>query len=148
MSTFVLRSSSFADGARIPARHTCDGQDISPPLSWSEPPSGTVGLALLVVDPDAPSGTFTHWIAWGFGLDAGGLAEGARAPSEGRNDFGAAGYGGPCPPRGHGPHRYVFMLHAVDAVPAVGPGTGRAALERALAGHVLEVAELVGLYER
>jgi len=148
MSTFVLRSSSFSGGARIPRRHTCEGQDISPPLSWSEPPAGTSGLALLVVDPDAPSGTFTHWIAWGFDLGAGGLAEGARAPSEGRNDFGTTGYRGPCPPRRHGSHRYVFMLYAVDAAPALEPGADRAAFERALEGHVLDVAELVGLYER
>jgi len=148
MSAFRLTSPSFPDGGWIPARHTCEGLDLSPQLAWSAPPSGSAALALLLVDPDAPSGTFTHWVAWGLDPAAGGLAEGEAAPFEGANDFGSTGYRGPCPPRGRGPHRYVFRLSALDSDPPLRPGAGRAALERAIAGRVLAAAELVGLYER
>ena len=148
MSAFLLRSAAFPDGGQIPGRHTCEGVDVSPPLQWLEPPPGTEELALLVLDPDAPAGTFAHWVAWGLAPAAGGLAEGERAPAEGRNDFGELGYRGPCPPRGRGPHRYVFRLFALDGPPALRPGPDRAELERAVEGRVLAVAELVGLYER
>jgi Raf kinase inhibitor-like YbhB/YbcL family protein len=99
-------------------------------------------------DPDAPVGTFTHWLAWGIDPEAGGLAEGEAAPVEGRNDFGVVGYRGPCPPPRHGPHRYFFRLYALDSAVGLRAGASRRELERALAGHVLGIAALVGIYER
>jgi len=126
-------------GQPIPRRHSCEGEDLSPPLQWGGVPPGAVSLALIVDDPDAPVGTFTHWLAWGISPDAGGLAEGQPAPSEGRNDFGQAG---------HGVHRYFFRLHALESEPALPSGASRNELERAIAGRVVAVAELVGTYQR
>jgi Raf kinase inhibitor-like YbhB/YbcL family protein len=148
MSDLALTSTAFGNGEAIPRRHTCDGDDISPPLAWSGQPPESQSLALVVDDPDAPGGTFTHWLAWGIDPAAGGLAEGEAAPVEGRNDFKSEGHGGPCPPPGHGPHRYFFRLYALDAKLDVQPGAGKDDLERALADHVLATAELVGTYER
>jgi hypothetical protein len=148
MPEFALESSAFVNAQAIPSRHTCDGEDLSPPLTWTNPPDETRSLALVVDDPDAPNGVFTHWVAWGLDPGAGGLGEGQAAPSEGRNDFGTTGYRGPCPPPGHGRHRYVFRLYALDAVPEPGSGAVKAALEQAIEGHVLTMAELVGTYER
>jgi Raf kinase inhibitor-like YbhB/YbcL family protein len=126
----------------------CDGADRSPPLAWTGPPSGSRSLALILDDPDAPGGRFIHWLAWGLAPDTGGLAEGEAAPLEGRNDFGTVGYRGPCPPRGRGPHRYRFRLHALGEELRLTPGAGVAELEQALRDNVLGVAELVGTYER
>ena len=137
----------FADGGLIPVRHTCDGDDVSPPLAWTAPPAGTVSLALCLDDPDAGRYPFTHWLAWGLPAAAGGLSEGEAAPAEGRNDFGAPGYRGPCPPPGK-PHRYVFRLYALDADPELGPTDRRLSFDEALEAHVLATAELVGVYER
>ena len=148
MAGFVLTSDAFADGEPIPRRHTCDGDDLSPALSWSGTPPETLSFALVVDDPDAPVGTFTHWLAWGIPAQAGGLGAGKPAPSEGRNGFGVTGWSGPCPPPGHGPHRYFFRLHALDAEPAPATGSDRNQLERAIEGHVLATAELMGLFER
>ena len=148
MAEWPLTSSAFAVGGTIPRRHTCDGEDRSPPLSWTAPPTGSRSLALILDDPDAPGGRFVHWLAWGIGPDAGGLAEGEAAPREGHNDFGTVGYRGPCPPRGHGPHRYRFRLHAVAEEVGLATGVGVAELEQALEGKVLAVAELVGIYQR
>jgi Raf kinase inhibitor-like YbhB/YbcL family protein len=145
---FTLSSEAFTDGGEVPRRHTCEGEDVSPALTWSDPPSRTRALALIVDDPDAPVGTFTHWLAWNIDPVADGLGEGESAPVEGRNDFGTGGWSGPCPPRRHGAHRYFFRLHALDAALDVGSATGRRELERALAGHVLATAELMGTYER
>jgi Raf kinase inhibitor-like YbhB/YbcL family protein len=145
---FTLRCDAFENGQPIPARHTCDGEDLSPQLSWTEPPEDTRSLALVVDDPDAPSGTFSHWLAWGIYVGAGGLGEGEAAPREGRNDFGATGYRGPCPPPGHGVHHYSFRLAALDSELDLAAGAGKQELEQALAGRVLIVAELVGTYER
>ena len=142
-----LTSPAFADGEPIPERHTCDGDDVSPPLAWTEPPAGTVGVALCVDDPDAGRYPFTHWLAWGLPAAAGGLGEGEAAPREGRNDFGAPGYRGPCPPPGR-PHRYVFRLYALDSEPDLGPSDRRLSFDSALEGRVLATAELAGLYER
>lgn len=111
-------------------------------------PEGAASLALIVDDPDAPGGTFTHWLGWGIDPAGGGLAEGERAPREGRNDFDQTGYRGPCPPRGHGPHRYFFRLYALAAEPGVAPGGSCRELERALEDKVLARAELVGTYKR
>lgn len=107
MADFALESSAFDHAQPIPSHYTWDGEDLSPPLRWANVPDGTRSLALLVDDPDAPSGVFTHWVAWGLDPGVGGLDEGEAAPGEGRNDFGRVGYGGPCPPSGHGRHRYV-----------------------------------------
>jgi Raf kinase inhibitor-like YbhB/YbcL family protein len=145
---FAFTSEAFAHGDVIPRRHTCEGEDVSPALSWSDPPAGAIALALIVDDPDAPVGTFTHWLAWNIDPQAGGLAEGESAPAEGRNDFGTSGWSGPCPPPGHGPHRYFFRLHAVDARLDLGFRAERRQLDQALAGHVLQTAELMGTYAR
>jgi Raf kinase inhibitor-like YbhB/YbcL family protein len=143
-----LSSSAFAPGLPIPRRHCCEGEDFSPPLEWRAVPEDAVSLALIVDDPDAPVGTFTHWLAWGINPEDRRLAEGERAPREGRNDFREVGYRGPCPPRGHGSHRYFFRLYALASEPAVPSGASRRELERAIADNVLAVAELVGTYER
>jgi len=143
-----LASSAFSDGQSIPRRHSCEGEDLSPPLSWTGVPDSASSLALILDDPDAPGGTFTHWLAWRLEPAAGGLGEGEAAPVEGRNDFGATGYRGPCPPPGHGPHRYFFRLHALEDALELEPGAGRAELEQALARRSVAVAELMGTYER
>jgi Raf kinase inhibitor-like YbhB/YbcL family protein len=143
-----LTSAGFRDGEAIPRRYTCEGEDRSPPLAWSGLPQGTASLALIVDDPDAPGGLFTHWLAWAIDPAAGGVGEGEPARREGRCDFGTIGYRGPCPPRGHGPHRYVFRLLALAREPGLPTGASRAELERAIAGHVLGSAELVGSYQR
>ncbi len=148
MDTFALETSAFENAQAIPSRHTCEGEDVSPPLRWTNVPERTRSLALVVDDPDAPGGVFTHWIAWGLDPAAEGLGESEPAPSEGQNDFGTTGYRGPCPPPGHGRHRYVFRLYALDADLELGAGVAKAELERAIEGHVLTTAELVGTYER
>jgi Raf kinase inhibitor-like YbhB/YbcL family protein len=148
MGEFALESSAFENAQAIPTRHSCEGEDVSPPLRWSNLPDGTRSLALIADDPDAPAGVFTHWLAWGLDPAAEGLGEGESAPREGRNDFGTSGYRGPCPPPGHGRHRYVFRLYALDAEPELAAGAAKAELEQAIAGHVLTTAELVGTYER
>jgi Raf kinase inhibitor-like YbhB/YbcL family protein len=148
MSEFGLESSAFGHAQAIPSEHTCDGEDLSPPLTWKNVPEETRSLALIVDDPDAPGGVFTHWVAWGLEPGAGGLGLGEAAPVEGRNDFGTSGYRGPCPPPGHGRHRYVFRLYALDVAVDPGSGADKAKLERAIEKHVLTTAELVGTYER
>jgi Raf kinase inhibitor-like YbhB/YbcL family protein len=149
--TFKLTSSAFADGDWIPRRFTCEGDDVSPPLEWSDAPEGTQSFALVVDDPDAPRGTFVHWILFDIARDARRLNEGVPPGVAGRtlqNDFGHPRYGGPCPPRGHGPHRYRFTLHAVEIPVLRLHGDTRADLEQALASHTLGSAMLTGKYER
>jgi Raf kinase inhibitor-like YbhB/YbcL family protein len=148
VAEFTLQSSAFEHGEPVPRRHTCEGEDLSPALSWSGAPQGTRSLALIVDDPDAPVGTFTHWLGWGLDPRAGGLREGEAAAVEGRNDFGTSGYRGPCPPPGHGRHRYFFRLYALDYEPDLRPDADKGELERALEGHTLAVAELTGTYQR
>jgi Raf kinase inhibitor-like YbhB/YbcL family protein len=148
MADFALESTAFGHAQRIPKQYTCDGDDLSPPLRWADAPEEAESLALVVDDPDAPSGVFTHWVAWGLDPGTGGLGEGEAAPSEGRNDFGVVGYRGPCPPPGHGRHRYVFRLYALDRDLQLESGAGKADLEQAIEGRVLTTAELVGTYER
>jgi Raf kinase inhibitor-like YbhB/YbcL family protein len=145
---FSLTSTAFEDGAAIPRLYSCEGEDLSPPLAWSETPEEAKSLALIVDDPDAPSGTFVHWLAWGIDPRSGGLLEGESASSEGTGGFGESGYRGPCPPPGHGPHRYFFRLYALDQQLDLAPGASREELEGATQGHVLAGAELVGTYER
>jgi Raf kinase inhibitor-like YbhB/YbcL family protein len=148
MDGFALESGVFENAQAIPSRHSCEGEDVSPPLRWTNVPEGTRSLALVVDDPDAPGGVFTHWIAWGLDPAAEGLGEGESAPREGQNDFGTTGYRGPCPPSGHGRHRYVFRLYALDSDPELAAGAAKTELEQAIEGHVLTTAELVGTYER
>ncbi|HYZ79472.1 MAG TPA: YbhB/YbcL family Raf kinase inhibitor-like protein [Gaiellaceae bacterium] len=148
MAEFALESGAFQNAQAIPSRHSCEGDDVSPPVRWTNVPEGTRSLVLVVDDPDAPGGVFTHWLAWGLDPAAEGLGEGEPAPREGRNDFGTSGYRGPCPPPGHGRHRYVFRLYALDTDVPLGPGATKAELEGATEGHVLTTAELVGTYER
>jgi Raf kinase inhibitor-like YbhB/YbcL family protein len=145
---FALTSDAFGHGDVIPRRHACEGEDVSPALAWTDPPAGTAALVLIVDDPDAPVGTFTHWLAANIDPRLGGLAEGDVAPVTGRNDFGMACWSGPCPPPGHGAHRYFFRLHALDAPLEVGFRSSRREFDEALAGHVLATAELMGTYER
>ena len=148
VTEFSLSSAAFAAGGNIPRRHTCEGEDLSPPLSWTSPPQGSRSLALILDDPDAPAGRFVHWLGWGISADLVGLGEGERAPREGRNDFGTVGYRGPCPPRGHGGHRYRFRLYALTEEPRLAAGAEVAQLERAISRSTLSAAELVGTYER
>ena len=153
----ALTSSAFDANQPIPKKYTCEGVEISPPLAWSGAPAGTRSLALIVEDPDAPDPAapkrvFTHWVLYNIAAESALLAEGASAASlpkgavEGRNDFGRAGYGGPCPPIGR--HRYFFKLHALDTVLPVDTALDKKALEAAMQGHVLEKAELVGTYQK
>jgi Raf kinase inhibitor-like YbhB/YbcL family protein len=145
--TMTVSSTAFADGGDIPRRHTCDGENLSPPLSFTGVPSGTQGLALLVEDPDAPRGTFVHWVAWGIDPSKGALAEGESPPGTGTNGFGRRGYGGPCPPKGRA-HRYVFTLFAVSTALDLPAGASADALRRAVTGKALAEGRLVGRYAR
>jgi Raf kinase inhibitor-like YbhB/YbcL family protein len=149
-----VNSKLISPGGEFPKRETCDGQNTSPQLAWSGAPPATKSFALILDDPDAPGGTFTHWIAWNIPAGTHELpenlpktAELASGVRQGRNDFGKAGYGGPCPPPGK-PHRYFFRLFALDNTPAVKAGAGREELERALQGHILARGELMGRYAR
>jgi Raf kinase inhibitor-like YbhB/YbcL family protein len=143
---FSLSSPDFRPGGTIPRAFTCDGANARPALVWTAPPRGTRSLAVVVLDPDAPSGTFTHWLAWGIPPSARGLGRTARVPREGANDAGRSGWTGPCPPSGT--HRYVFRLYALRAPLPLRPGADRAAFTRALRGRVIRVATLVGRYRR
>jgi Raf kinase inhibitor-like YbhB/YbcL family protein len=149
---FKLSSPSFAEGATIPKLHTCEGADLSPALEWSGEPSGAGSFTLIVDDPDAPVGTWNHWLLWDIPAATHALAQGfkaGQAGESGANDFGRLGYGGPCPPKGHGPHRYFFRLYAVN-VPSLGlrRGAKRAELDKALKGRILAEAQYIGRYER
>jgi Raf kinase inhibitor-like YbhB/YbcL family protein len=147
--TISLSSPDFSDGQTIPRRFTCDGEDRSPELTWHGVPADTMELALLMEDPDAPGGTFVHWVLWGLdpmtaSLSWGEMPGGAH---QGRNDFGRTGYGGPCPPRGR-PHRYVFTLLALAQPLSLKPGATAAALRREARGKVLAEGTLTGRYVR
>jgi Raf kinase inhibitor-like YbhB/YbcL family protein len=152
----LLTSGAFQAGGGIPARFTCDGADVSPALSWSGAPAGTVSFALIADDPDAPGGTWVHWVlfnlpgrvtALGEGVPASGALPALGGTLQGRNDFRKIGYGGPCPPPGHA-HRYYFRLYALDAALRLQAGADRTALEVAMRGHVLEETTLMGTYGR
>ncbi len=147
MPPLALTSTAFAEGRAIPRRYTCDGPDVSPPLTWTEPPPGTVAFALIVTDPDGRG--WVHWLAYDIPAGTASLAEGASGGggfAEGRNDFGRIGWGGPCPPSGT--HRYVFELYALDRAVGLGRGARLADLRQAMEGHVLGTAKLTGLYRR
>ena len=153
-ATLEVTSPSFAEGTKIPVRHTCDGEDVSPELAWSQPPAGTASLALIVDDPDAPGGDWVHWVLYDISPDAGDLPEGVAVAevtpsgaSNGVNDFKRLGYGGPCPPSG-APHRYFSKLYALDAEVGLESGATKADLLRRIEGHVLAEGRLMGTYKR
>ena len=152
-SAMKIETSAFSAGQPIPQRFTCDGADASPALSWSEAPQGTKSFALIVDDPDAPAGTWVHWVIFNLPAQTHALPEGvpqtdsAAGGTQGRNDFGKIGYNGPCPPPGK-PHRYFFKLYALDATLDLKPGAKKAEVERAMQNHVLAHSELMGTYAR
>jgi Raf kinase inhibitor-like YbhB/YbcL family protein len=146
-----LTSTAFEDGGMIPSKYTCDGANVSPPLAWSGVPGGAKSLALVVDDPDAPRGTWVHWVVYQIPATEKGFAEGAPDANssgvrQGTNDFGKQGYGGPCPPTGT--HRYFFKLYALDGEPNLPQGVSKGQLLRAVEGHVLAEGQLVGRYQR
>jgi hypothetical protein len=149
-----LKTTAFSPGGTIPKKFTCDGPDLSPALSWSNPPAGVESFALLVDDPDAPVGTWVHWVLFDLPATARELPEGVSATEQleggarqGRNDFRKIGYGGPCPPPG-GPHRYYFRLYALNTKLNLKAGATKADVEKAMAGHIQAQAELMGRYGR
>ncbi len=148
-----LRSSAFEDKGQIPRRFTCDGEDVSPPLQWSAAPGETKSFALLCDDPDAPAGVWRHWAAYDIPGDRASLDEDesrfGASFKQAINDFRRLGYGGPCPPHGHGPHHYRFRLLALDiAALSVPENADCAAVEAAARKHALAEARLTGVYER
>jgi Raf kinase inhibitor-like YbhB/YbcL family protein len=145
-----LTSPAFEAEAVIPREFTCDGDEVSPPLAWTGVPTGARSLALLVEDPDAPGGTFVHWTVFAIapettGIQAGRVPRGAR---EGENSFGDSGYGGPCPPEGDEPHRYVFALYALRSDPGLDAGAAPEAVREAVAGAAIARGQLTGRYGR
>lgn len=152
---FKLTSTAFDDGQSIPRKYTGDGPDVSPPLQWTEPPAPIKSFALICDDPDAPGKTWVHWVMFNIPQTARNLPEGVpperQTPSgdvQGVNDFGNIGYGGPAPPKGHGPHRYYFKLYALDCLLSLDPGARKSAVIDAMNGHIVAETQLVGRYER
>lgn len=148
---FTLTSPALEADQRINQDHTCDGSDRPPTLEWSGVPEGTRSLALIMDDPDAPNGTFTHWVVWNMPAirDTEDPVQPAELGVAGKNDFHGVGYGGPCPPPNHDPHRYRLRLLALDVDGLeLPPGADRRALEAAVQGHVVGEADLVGRYGR
>jgi Raf kinase inhibitor-like YbhB/YbcL family protein len=156
--TLQPRSTAFEPGEAIPTRHTADGADVSPPLSWATPPDETVELALICDDPDAPRDEpWVHWVLYGLPPDRTELPEAVPTDSEladfggarqGRNDFDEIGYRGPAPPRDHDAHHYHFVVYALDEATGLAPGATKEELLEAMAGHVLAWGELIGTYDR
>lgn len=149
---FALTIEAFADSGAIPSVFTCEGDNISPALAWAGEPDGTQSFALIVDDPDAPAGTWNHWLLWDIPGGVHSVPQQYRAAHpvhSGTNDFGKTGYGGPCPPKRDGPHRYFFRLYALDTPSLRVPeGARRKELERVLRGHRLSIAEHMGRFER
>jgi Raf kinase inhibitor-like YbhB/YbcL family protein len=149
-----LESAGFTEGAAIPTKYTCDGANVSPPLKWSNVPQGAKSLALIADDPDAPAGTWVHWVLFGVPPSTTELPEGVAAAKtvldgarQGTNDFRKIGYGGPCPPRGN-PHRYFFKIYALDTELTLNAGATKSDLTRAMEGHILAQGQLMGTYKR
>jgi Raf kinase inhibitor-like YbhB/YbcL family protein len=149
-----LSSTAFRDGQPIPPKHTCDGKDVSPDLAWSDAPRGTNSFSLIADDPDAPAGTWVHWVIYELPGDARWLPAGvpqdpvlSNGARQGMNDFGKIGYNGPCPPRGPA-HRYFFKLYALNSHTGLKSGASKDELERAMKGHVLGQATLTGKFGR
>jgi hypothetical protein len=151
--TIRLTSKSFADGDMIPIRFTCNGEDVSPPLEWSGVPPNARSLALVMDDPDAPMGTWVHWVLYNIPPGTSSLAEGiptgetTLVGTQGKNDSRRSGYSGPCPPRGMA-HRYYFKLYALDSDLKLPPGLRKSDLEKAIQGHILAQGQLIGRYAR
>ncbi len=152
--TLQLTSPAFENGGDIPKKHTCDGADVSPALSWSAPPAGARSFCLIMDDPDAPGGRWVHWVLYNLPAETRSLPEGvpkekelADGTRQGRNDFARPGYGGPCPPRGPA-HRYYIKLYALDARLDLQPGASKADLEKAMEKHILAQGQLMGRYKR
>jgi Raf kinase inhibitor-like YbhB/YbcL family protein len=150
-----VQSDAFQEGEAIPKRYTCDGLDLSPPLKWEAYPEGTKSFVLIMDDPDAPIGTFTHWIIYDIPAEVNELDEGVpKADSiervkQGMNDFGYVGYGGPCPPKGHGYHRYFFRVYALDVESLGLPSKAtRRQVEERMRGHILGEGSIMGRYRR
>ena len=150
----VLRSDAFPDGGNIPTKYACEGDEISPPLTWSGAPAQTRSFTLIMDDPDARFGAFTHWVVFNLDPNTSTLGEGVQAATklpgsanQGKNGFGKVGYVGPCPPRGR-PHHYRFTLYALDDLPQLAPGSRKKHVLAAMQGHILEQAQLVGLFQR
>lgn len=152
-----ITSPAFESDAPIPTEYTCDGEDTSPALRFEDIPPETGSLALIVDDPDAPAKVWVHWLLWGLpgdmtelpaNIPAEGVVEELEGLRQGKNDFDRVGWGGPCPPHGHGTHHYRFTLYALDQHIDLDAGAGREALERRLEGRVLAEATLVGTFER
>jgi len=148
MDQMLLESQAFPHNGMIPPEHTCDGADVNPPLTIRNVPPKSKSLALIVDDPDAPRGTWVHWVVWNIGADTAEIPANSVPPGslQGTNDFGKQGYGGPCPPSGT--HRYFFKMYALDTSLALTAGATKAQLEEAMKGHILGKAELIGLYRR
>ncbi len=151
--TLQLSSASFEADAAIPAKYTCDGEDVSPALLWNIPPPATRSFALVVDDPDAPNGTVVHWVIYDIPADSHGLQEGVPKDKklrdgtlQGRNSHGKIGYSGPCPPHG-AVHHYFFKLYALDEVTNLKPKATKPELEQAMKGHILGKAQLIGRFE-
>jgi Raf kinase inhibitor-like YbhB/YbcL family protein len=152
-TAMTISSAAFADGQAVPDKYTCHGQDISPPLQWSGAPAQTKSIALTVEDPDAPSGTFTHWVIFDMPATTSGLSENvsktATLPDgseQGKNSFGNTGYNGPCPPGGK-THHYIFKVYALDAPVTLDSGSSREELLNAINRHVLAQGQLTGTYQ-
>jgi len=150
-----VESPAFRSEDTIPVKYTCDGDDVSPPLRWLEVPAGVKSFVLIMEDPDAPGGTFTHWVLYNIPPNLSQLPENVPKRPEvpgvglqGVNDFGRVGYGGPCPPRTHQPHRYYFRLYALDATLNLRPSAGLSEVRRAMEGHILAEAYVMGRYGR
>jgi len=148
-----ITSSAFEDGGLIPAKYTCDGADVSPPLQWDAVPEGTRSIALICDDPDAPMGTWVHWVLFNLPSDAKELAENIptektlpNGAKQGVNDFGRVGYGGPCPPGGT--HRYFFKIYALDTEVGLQAGADKRRLLKTMEGHILGQDQLIGKYKR
>jgi len=152
--SLAVRSAAFQEGGTIPPRYTCDGENVSPPLAWTGLPEETAAVAVVVDDPDAPAGTWVHWVLYGLDPSRADLPEGVPARDtvlggarQGRNDFKNVGYGGPCPPRGQ-LHHYAFKVYALDETPDLPAGASKAELLGAIEGHVLAEGKLTGTYRR
>jgi Raf kinase inhibitor-like YbhB/YbcL family protein len=151
--TIELTSPAFAQGGSIPERYSCKGEEITPALAWGEPPAGTQSFALIMDDPDAPVGTWVHWVLFNIPASARGLPEAFPANAalpdgslSGQNSWGNTGYGGPCPPSGT--HRYFFKLYALDETLAIDAGANKGELEKAMVGHILAQGELMGTFSK
>ena len=152
--TLAVSSAAFQEGGKIPASYTCEGRDVSPALTWGEPPAGTQSFALIMDDPDAPGGVFTHWVLFNLPADSRELPEAVPTQPQlsdgslqGKNDFGKTGYGGPCPPSGR-PHRYQFTLYALDQTLDLKAGASKKQAIDAMQGHILAQGRLTGTYQR